>query len=142
VIEPIVRSVIVAAPGARVFRLLVEPDELVRWWPDAVELDPRLGGRVRLVFAAGNEILGRVTRFEPPRALGFTWGWPDRPGVETNVDFTVADLGECGCEVTVTHSGWDGLEELRPRHDRGWAHFLGLLAALAEGRQYEKTLPS
>jgi uncharacterized protein YndB with AHSA1/START domain len=134
--------VVVAAPAERVFRLLVEPDELVRWWPDAVELEPEVGGRVRLRFADGNEIVGRVTRFEPPRALGFTWGWPHRPGAETQVDFTVADLGERGCEVTVTHDGWAGLEELRPQHDRGWTHFLGLLAALVEGRPFEKTMPS
>jgi uncharacterized protein YndB with AHSA1/START domain len=139
---PIVRSVEIAASAERVFELLTDADELVRWWPDAVELEPEVGGRVRLVFANGHEVTGRVTRFEPPRALGFTWGWPDRPGVETQVDFTVSDLGERGCEVRVTHAGWEGLERLRPDHERGWAHFLALLAALAENRPFEKTLPS
>jgi uncharacterized protein YndB with AHSA1/START domain len=136
--EPIVREVVLEAEPERVFTLLTDPDELVRWWPDAVELEPQVGGRVRLRFADGNEITGRVTRFEPPRALGFTWTSPSRPGAETQVDFSLVDLGERGCELTVTHGGWDGLEELRPQHDRGWAHYLGLLAALAEGRHFEK----
>jgi len=134
---PIVRSVVVAAPAERVFRLLVEPAELVRWWPEAAEVEPRLGGRVRLVFPGGREVHGEVNRYEPPRALGFTWTWPYRAGA-TQVDFAVAERGG-GCEVTVTHSGWDGLEQLRPQHDDGWAHYLGCLAALVDGRPFDKT---
>src|SRR5262249_56333593 len=107
--------------GGGVCGLRGGPAGLVRWWPEAVELEPHVGGRVRLVFPNGREIHGEVNRYEPPRAFGFTWTWPDRPGAETQVDFAVADRGD-GCEVTVTHSGWDGLEHLRPQHDDGWVH--------------------
>ena len=41
--------------------------------------------------------------------------------------------------MTVAHSGWTGLEELRRRHEPGWAHFLGCLRDLAEGRPVDKT---
>jgi uncharacterized protein YndB with AHSA1/START domain len=140
----VVRSVEVQAPPERVFQLLVDPAELVRWWPDVAVLEPRLDGRVELTFAAsGRTIGGHITRFEPPRALGFTWSWERRPELTLQVDFTVRDLGGGRSEVRVVHSGWDGFTDLRHRHDLGWEHFLGRLRDLAEGRQFDKTfLPS
>ena len=36
------------------------------------------------------------------------------------------------------HSGWEHAPDLRPMHDQGWAHFLTNLAALAEGRSFDK----
>ena len=62
---------------------------------------------------------------------------PQRAGA-TQVDLAVAQHGD-DCEVTVTHSGWDGLEHLRPQHDHGWAHYLGCLTALVDGRAFDKT---
>ena len=91
------------------------------------------------IVPSGSVVAGRVNRFEPPSALGFTWSWPDRPGHELQVDFAVDDVGEGRSRVTVTHSGWTGLEELRRRQEPGWAHFLGCLRDLAEGRSVDKT---
>jgi uncharacterized protein YndB with AHSA1/START domain len=138
--DAIVQSVVVGASREALFRLLVEPDQLVRWWPDVAELEPRHGGRVHLVMpATGSIVEGRVYRFDPPAALGFTWTWPHRPGHELQVDFTIDELGDGRSRVTVAHSGWAGLEELRRRHDGGWAHFLGCLRDLAEGRPVDKS---
>ena len=137
--DAIVQSVVVEASREKLFSLLVEPDELVRWWPDLAELEPRPGGRIHLVMPTGSVVVGHVNRFEPPAALGFTWTWPDRPGHDLQVDFTVDDLGGGRSRVTVTHSGWSGLDELRRRHDSGWAHFLACLRDLAEGRPVDKS---
>jgi uncharacterized protein YndB with AHSA1/START domain len=136
---PIVRTVEIGTTPERLFPLLVEPDSLVRWWPDVAELEPHLGGRVRMTFRGGESVVtGTVTRFEPPRALGFTWVRAETPGVTTQVDFTVVPVAEDRCRVEVVHSGWEAAPELRPLHDAGWAHFVACLAALAEGREFEK----
>jgi uncharacterized protein YndB with AHSA1/START domain len=137
---PIARSVEIEARAASVFPLLVEPRSLEQWWPDVAELEPRLGGTVRMVFRGGSSVVtGEVTRFEPPRALAFTWIRDEQPDVSTLVELTVTELAPDRCRVDVVHSGWEQAPELRPMHDAGWAHFLACLGALAEGRPFDKT---
>lgn len=139
--EPIVRSVEIAAPPERIFPLLVEPEALQRWWPDLAELEPREGGRFRMEFAGGESVVtGEVVVYEPPRALGLTWAWDGRPaGTATRIEFTVTQLEGGRSRVEVVHSGWERAPELRSAHDAGWAHFLGSLAALVEGRPFDRT---
>jgi uncharacterized protein YndB with AHSA1/START domain len=136
---PIVRSVDIATTAERLFPLLVEPESLQLWWPDVAELEPRVGGRVRMEFRGGESIVtGEVRRFEPPRALAFTWVRGERPEISTLVELTVTELDPERCRVEVVHSGWEHAPEWRPMHDAGWAHFLDCLAALAEGRPFDK----
>jgi uncharacterized protein YndB with AHSA1/START domain len=124
-----------------VFPLLVEPASLVRWWPDLAELEPRVGGRVRMAFRGGESVVdGEVTRFEPPKALAFTWIRAERPEVTTQVELTVTALAADRCRVEVVHWGWEQAPDLRPLHDSGWAQFLACLAALAEGQPFDKQL--
>lgn len=138
--SPIVRTVEIRITPERLWGLLTEPEQLVRWWPDVAELEPREGGRVRMVFSAASSIVnGRVTRFDPPSGLGFTWEREQSPDAVTQVEFTVTDLGDGRCRVEVVHSGWESAPELRFTHDLGWAHFLSCLADLAEGRPVDKT---
>jgi uncharacterized protein YndB with AHSA1/START domain len=137
---PIVRSVDVRGTPSQVFSLLTEPAALVRWWPDVAELEPRLGGKVRFDFRGGASVVdGEVTRFEPPSALGFTWIRRESPDAVTQLDFTVERLDDERCRVEVVHAGWEQAPELRPMHEAGWAHFLGCLRDLAEGRPVDKT---
>src|SRR6266508_3594788 len=80
-VQEVSQTLEVQATPERIFALWTEPDELVRWWPEAATFEPRVGGEVRLEFPQGN-VTGEVTRFEPPRALGFTWirsDFPDYP---------------------------------------------------------------
>ena len=142
-LDPIVHSVEIRATPERLFPLLIDPDALVRWWPDLAELEPRVGGRVKMVFRGGDSVVtGEVTRFEPPHALGFTWVRGETPAVTTQVDFNVTSLAGGRCRVEVVHSGWEQAPELRPMHDLGWSHFLACLAHLAEGRPVDKTFPA
>jgi uncharacterized protein YndB with AHSA1/START domain len=136
---PIVRTVEIAAPAADVFALLTEPDALVRWWPDAAEVEPRVGGRVRMEFAGGASVVtGEVTRYEPPSALGLTWIRAETPDVVTTIEFTITPLDAGRSRVEVIHAGWEQAPRLRPMHDAGWSHFLRSLAALGEGRPFER----
>jgi uncharacterized protein YndB with AHSA1/START domain len=143
-VEPIVQSVEIEATPERVFRLLTEPEQLVKWLPEAASFEPRVGGRVHLVFAQG-EAWGEVTRFAPPHALAFTWIREAVPDVPTTVEITITDLGEGRCRVDLVHSGWDAMPDgarWRTAHAVGWSHFLGCLVDLAAGRPVDKSLPT
>ena len=50
----VTQSLEVNAPRDRIWDLLTDPIELARWWPDAAELEPGLGGRVVLRFGPGD----------------------------------------------------------------------------------------
>jgi uncharacterized protein YndB with AHSA1/START domain len=127
----VTQSVEVEAPRERVWELLTDPGELTRWWPDAAQFEPRLGGQVLLTFGPG-DVRGRVTRWEPPRELGFTWEASNMPGVRLHVSFTVDDLGDGRSRVDVVHSGFaQAPVEAREAVEGGWGHFLLRLAAAA-----------
>jgi uncharacterized protein YndB with AHSA1/START domain len=127
----VTQSVDVDAPRERVWELLTDPQELPRWWPDAAELEPRVGGRVVLTFGPG-DVSGEVTEWEPPRSLGFTWEASNMPGVRLHVAFTVEEAGDGRSRVHVVHSGFaEAPAEAREAVAGGWAHFLPRLAEAA-----------
>lgn len=127
----VMQAVDVDAPRDRVWRLLTDPAELPRWWPDAAELEPGLGGRIVLDFGPGN-VSGEITQWEPPGAFGFTWEASNMPGVRLHVSFTVDDLGDGRSRVSVVHSGFEAAPaEARDAVVAGWDRFLPRLAEAA-----------
>jgi uncharacterized protein YndB with AHSA1/START domain len=144
VLTPIVCAVEIDAPRERIFSLFTEPDELVRWWPDAVTLDAKEGGDMRLEFEGRGVVTGTITRFDPPSALGFTWIRDAAPDIVTQVDVEFRELDGGGTRVELRHTGWeavpeDQVAEWREIHEAGWNHFLGVLRDLAEGRPADKS---
>jgi uncharacterized protein YndB with AHSA1/START domain len=130
-IADVTQTIDVNAPRERVWELLTDPAELPRWWPDAAELEPRVGGRVVLSFGPG-DVTGEVTSWEPPNRLAFTWEASNMPSVLLHVTFTVDDLGGGRSRVCVVHSGFaDAPSEARDAVMGGWAHFLPRLAEAA-----------
>jgi uncharacterized protein YndB with AHSA1/START domain len=143
-VSPVVQSVEIGATPDRVFELFTEPDQLVKWWPDAVRLEPRVGGKMHMTFEGRGEVWGEITTFEPGRALGFTWIRGVAPEITTRVDVSFEDLGGGRTRVELVHSGWQAVPdelvaEWRTIHDVGWKHFLSCLSDLAEDRRVEKT---
>jgi uncharacterized protein YndB with AHSA1/START domain len=144
VLTAVVRTIEIDAPRERVFSLFTTPADLVRWWPDAASFDAREGGEVRLEFDGRGVVRGTITRFDPPRALGFTWVRDVAPDVVTHVDVELTELGDGGTRVELRHTGWENVPEgeaaeWRAVHEAGWSHFLGCLRDLAEGRPVDRT---
>ena len=65
-----------AAPE-RVFAALTQPADLIAWFADEVAVEPKPGGAFRFwgrhVYGAPKSGGQRLTRFEPGKALAFTW---------------------------------------------------------------------
>jgi uncharacterized protein YndB with AHSA1/START domain len=67
-----------AHPPSTVWEALTSSDALARWFM-ATTLEPRVGGEA--TFDAGDgPTVGAVTAWDPPRALGYTWPFPDGGG--------------------------------------------------------------
>ena len=91
----------VDAPREAVYELLATADGLATWL-DAAELEPRVGGLVRLTLRDGVAV-GKVLAIDPPQHISFTWDWEGRSlGRLSVVAFDAIDHGS-RTHVTLRH---------------------------------------
>ena len=115
------------ASPERVWRALVDSDELAAWLAARAEIDARVGGEVRFHWDEGT-MVGRIRELREPELLEYTWGGENEP--DSVVRFELVAQGG-GTRLTLTHvfeepqelSGFGG----------GWHHHLELLATQVTG---------
>ena len=123
------------APPAKVFAAWSDPEKMKRWMgPEGVEgiscdIDPRAGGRYRLVMRAPNgethDVSGVYREFVPNEKLVFTWAWKSTPERELLVTIMIKPDGG-GTMLTLTHEQFFD-ETARDHHQQGWIGSLGKL---------------
>jgi uncharacterized protein YndB with AHSA1/START domain len=120
-----------AHPAERVWRALTEPDELAVWHQSPYTFEPRAGGAVRYPSATGPPTMadGRVTAYDPPRLLAYTWG-------EDDLRFELHADG-AGTRLVLVHTFADRLKAARDA--AGWHVCLRALAGALEGEPPEAT---
>ena len=103
----------------RVWRAVTEPGELARWFVAEVPWTPVAGEAFEAAGAAG-----RITEFEPPRLIAWTWD------IEA-YSFELSADGD-GCVLVFTHVF---NPELGPawQHAAGWETYLNRLDAHLAG---------
>jgi len=129
-----VRKVVsVEASPQRAFELFTEGIQV--WWPlrthsvgeqqtAGVTFGEGVGGTIIETLADGTAALwGRVTRWEPPHLVAFTWhpGNPESEAGEVEVTFTEDKSG--GTVVVLVHTGWERRPDgarAREGYDTGW----------------------
>ena len=112
-------------PVDRVWRAVSDPAELIRWFPSAVELEPRAGGAVRFSgdpYSEGSS--GVVLAWEPPRRLAFTWG-------EDELHLELEPAGEGGCRLVLLDVLGD--RSAAARNGGGWYVCLAELVKVLDG---------
>ncbi len=111
-------------PPERVWRAITEPEELAAWFPDTIEGEFAPGSEVRFpkFVEMGLPAVGKVTEFDPPRLLAFSWG-------TSVLRFELEPAGE-GCRLVFT----DALpREESAKNAAGWEVCLDGLEALLAG---------
>jgi len=63
-------------PPERVWRAITDPEDLAAWFPDTIEgeFGPDAEVRFPKFVEMGLPATGKVTEFDPPRLLAYTWG--------------------------------------------------------------------
>lgn len=134
------QTIQIAAPAARVFAALLDPEERRRWWSredrfvvTRITSDPRPGGLWRMDFLAQGRasfVGGEYRVILPPQRLEFTWrpSWYENPS-ESVVCFELEERDGV-TTVRLTHSGLITAAD-RENH-RGWPDILAMLRAYAE----------
>jgi uncharacterized protein YndB with AHSA1/START domain len=134
----IVRRVV---PVAReeVFAAWLDPASLRQWMlPGDVarataEVDPRVGGKFRIVMSHGNrddEHWGEYLAIEPPSRLSFTWISAHTDLQPTVVTVEFLEKGR-GTEVVLTHRRLPPAR--RDAHRNGWSDILRKLEETLSG---------
>jgi uncharacterized protein YndB with AHSA1/START domain len=109
--EKLVVRRFIPVPRDRVFAAWLDPVSLAQWMRPAktthatAEVDPRVGGKFRIVMAQGSqkfEHTGEYLLIEPPARLSFTWisAATDLRPTEVTIDFLERDGGT---EMVLTH---------------------------------------
>ena len=127
------KSIFVKRPVAAAFRHFTA--DIGRWWPlqegmsfggaraHEIFIEGRVGGRFFERYTDGEEFsVGRVTAFDPPERVAFTWRQPTW-NADTHVEVRFAPEGD-GTRVTLEHRGWEALDEATRKvtgsYGEGW----------------------
>ncbi len=112
-------SVRISAPPEVVFPYFTDPQLMLTWIGERVELDARPGGTFAVDFS-GVAARGSYVAVEPPHRVVFTWGIPEDatmpPGSSTVEVVFVAD----GADTIVNLTHGDLPADREPSHLEGW----------------------
>lgn len=137
------RDILIDAPVEVVWRTVTEPDQMIQWFADKVELELTPGGHGYMGFGEqGGPVV--VEAVEPPTRFSFRWNHPageePTPTNSLLVEFTLAAEG-AATRLRVTESALAKID--RPdidkatyaeEHNHGWGDFLGRLDRLLADR--------
>jgi uncharacterized protein YndB with AHSA1/START domain len=129
------KSILVERSPEISFRLFCE--EIGRWWPKGPSfggkeladmfIEGRIGGRFYERYVDGTEFeIGRVTAYQPPEVVAFTWRAPSWE-LATHVEIRFSAEGTA-TRVELEHSGWEQAENIRATsksYEGGWDLVLG-----------------
>lgn len=112
-------------PVERVWTAVSDPDELRRWFPSSVRLEPRAGGAISFSddpYAQSGS--GTVLVWEPPSRLAFTW-------YDDELHLTLEPTADGGCRLTLVDVLSD--RSAAARNGSGWFVCLAELAKVLDG---------
>lgn len=142
------RDVVLDVPPEIAYELLTNPTQIVQWWCDEADIEPRPGCTGALTWgsrATNQAVSVDVTVREAVPAARFSFYWAaaaGEPATAENAVLLTFELDPIGNETRVTVSedgmdalGWDSaaLEEYHSTHEDGWTHHLTALKTYAHG---------
>ncbi len=139
------REILIDAPVEVVWRIITEPDQIVRWFSQEAELEPHAGGRGRLRFTSGHSVQLKIESVEPPRRFAFRWAEEKGPVARMDnsmlVEFTLRPEAG-GTLLRVVETGYDRVdwsdedkEKYVEEHTHGWRECLERLEEYAPRAQ-------
>ena len=118
------------APVARVWKALIDVDQMREWYFDVKEFKPELGCEFEFVVEhEGNSYhhLCRVTEVVPQKKIAYTWRYKGEPG-DSLVSFELFPEGD-NTRLKLTHTGIETFPKTpayaRKNFEAGWTAIIG-----------------
>ena len=138
-VSTVEQEIVIDAPVEVVWRTVTDPEQVVLWFADEVDVRPEPGYDGSMTFASGRTVRVSVESVEPPRSFSYRWQHPPgaaaRAGNAVLVTFTLAPEGG-GTRLRVVETeldemGWarEAQDAYVAEHTRGWVTHLGRLHA-------------
>ncbi len=118
----------VAAPAKQVYRAFASAQGLLEWIGDAVEADPRDGGRFYVWLNAGFYASGTYVHLEEDHKVAFTWRG-NTDAEETRVRVLIEEAGD-GAKITLFHD--EVVEAAVEVYTKEWENSLANLKSVLE----------
>lgn len=145
---------VLPGPIERVWEFLTDPVQRAKWFAGG-PIEPRVGGKFEMHFKhrnlmttdepvpekykdvtdKGMTFVTEVTRWEPPRVLGYTFSEPKEGVPPSEVTFELTSEGK-NVRLVLTHRRLPGRAEMA-NVSGGWHLHLDFLQARLEGRGFE-----
>ncbi len=163
--DAVIGEVFIAAPPARVFQALTDPNQVPRWWGQQGMYritewkgDVRPGGKWSSVGVGqdGNSfrVDGEYLEVDPPRVLSHTWikSWGSKLKTVVRWELESIDVqglhpsgpkrAGTGTLVKIRHTGFSGAVQDAKDHSQGWTRVLGWMQAFVEKGETVETRAS
>jgi uncharacterized protein YndB with AHSA1/START domain len=118
------------APVAKVWRALIDVEEMRQWYFDLKEFEPKVGFEFEFVVEHEGTTyhhLCRVTEVIPQKKIAYTWRYKGEPG-DSLVTFELFDEGK-KTRVRLTHTGIETFPKTRAyarkNFEAGWTAIIG-----------------
>ena len=128
----------IAATPEKVWQALTDPAFTRQYFFGfAVEVEPRSGGRFRMLWPDGRvHVAGEAVEWSPPRRLSVTWSVQGMEGFgelpECLVSYQIAQSGEA-VKLTMSESHWwDVPRDILKGGEMGWPKIFSSLKSLLE----------
>lgn len=140
--DSIERRITIRAPKERVYRAIIDPKQIVSWFPDAITGTLEVGAAPTLEFETGTTYQIHVVAADPHNYFAYRWVPGNADGTNgftgdvlavpnTLVEFRLADDPH-GTALTLTESGFSTLlgavaEKKFADNSGGWDYMLARL---------------
>jgi uncharacterized protein YndB with AHSA1/START domain len=122
------RTIVIQAARTTVFGFLTDTPRWAAWWGAGSEIDARPGGRMKICYPGGTEVVGEVIEVTPPERIVFTYGYASGKMIPPGGSRVTIQLEPIGAatRLRLTHEVDD--EAVRNDHIQGWRYQLSLFA--------------
>lgn len=121
-----VEKVMRASPE-KLYQMWTNPQLISKWLGVHVEIDPHVGGHLKVDFGEAQLTTGTYQELEPSKKVSFTWNSLSlgEPTGETLVTISLKPAANGYTQMTLVHSGFTS-KAAQAEHKTGWKEYYSL----------------
>ena len=124
------KEIVIKASVDKVYAALIDPEQLIQWFPNIATIEPWTGGRIFFRFSKeitkekkDHDVIGTIINIIPNKELSYTWNFTTKPEYNKNtiVTWKLEQLDNDNTKIILIHSGFTNLDRIQyDEHNEGW----------------------